>query len=104
MAEAPLDSPAPPTPPTPESGPVSPIDPAAATPSTEATQNTPSAVAAAPSEVGGEALDQVSIEELLKQASFEDPSAVGAGPAAEAADFKLHYFQQVIQDAEVSSI
>jgi flagellar motor switch protein FliN/FliY len=53
-----------------------------------------------------EALDEVSIEELLKQASFEDPSAVtgSGGPADAAADFKLPNFQQVIQDAQVSSI
>lgn len=50
-------------------------------------------------------LDQVSIDELLKQASFEDPSALGsANPAADAADFKLPNFQQVMQDAQVSSI
>jgi flagellar motor switch protein FliN/FliY len=50
-------------------------------------------------------LDQVSIDELLKQASFEDPAALGsANPAADAADFKLPNFQQVMQDAQVSSI
>src|SRR5690349_19777562 len=50
-------------------------------------------------------LDQVSIEELLKQANFEDPAALGASnPAAGAADFKLPNFQQVMQDAQVSSI
>ncbi|HEY8750088.1 MAG TPA: flagellar motor switch protein FliN [Tepidisphaeraceae bacterium] len=51
-----------------------------------------------------DSIDQVSIEELLRQASFEDPSAVGGGPAAEANEFKLPSFQQVIQDAQVSSI
>src|SRR5690348_13226115 len=50
-------------------------------------------------------LDQVSIDELLKQASFEDPAALGGAAAApEAADFKLPNFQQVMQDAQVSSI
>ena len=50
-------------------------------------------------------LDQVSIDELLKQASFEDPAAIGGAAAApDAADFKLPNFQQVMQDAQVSSI
>ena len=50
-------------------------------------------------------LDQVSIDELLKQASFEDPAAFGGAAAApDAADFKLPNFQQVMQDAQVSSI
>ena len=83
--------------------------------STEAGASTPSIEAAA-ADGGAEALaaelaanppelDQVSIDELLKQASFEDPAAfAGANPAADAADFKLPNFQQVIQDAQVSSI
>ena len=85
-------------------------------------------------------MDQASIDELLRQASFEDPAALeaaalaaaaagepaaspfGAGPAGAAAsaspsppvpqavvlpdapDFKLPNFQQVMQDAQVSSI
>ena len=89
-------------------------------------------------------MDQAAIDELLRQASFEDPSAMspaapagGAAPAAapaapapagnapsaaasfdasafaaghdlaalpDAADFKLPNFQQVMQDAQVSSI
>ena len=50
-------------------------------------------------------LDQISIDDLLKQASFEDPAALGAALAApDAADFKLPNFQQVMQDAQVSSI
>jgi flagellar motor switch protein FliN/FliY len=69
-------------------------------------------------------IDQASIDELLKQASFEDPAAfmeaagVPAGspapavpPVAEvtasmpdAAGFKLPNFQQGMQDAQVSSI
>jgi flagellar motor switch protein FliN/FliY len=82
-------------------------------------------------------MDQASIDELLRQASFEDPAALeaaalaaaaagapgaspfGAGAAADAssrspaasavvlpdtADFKLPNFQQVMQDAQVSSI
>jgi flagellar motor switch protein FliN/FliY len=67
-------------------------------------------------------IDQASIDELLKQASFEDPASfieaavasagAGAGSAAgevaasmpETAGFKLPNFQQVMQDAQVSSI
>jgi len=45
------------------------------------------------------------IEELLKQANFEDPTAmVGAVAAPEASEFKLPNIQQVMQDAQVSSI
>jgi flagellar motor switch protein FliN/FliY len=95
----------------PEPGASGPGEPAAATqPSTDTTQSAPAPVAtaatAAPGapEASGDALDQISIEELLKQASFEDPSAVGAAPGAEASEFKLPNFQQVIQDAQVSSI
>jgi flagellar motor switch protein FliN/FliY len=52
-----------------------------------------------------EGLDSLSIEELLKQASFEDPNALGvASIAPDAKDFKLPNFQQVIKDAQVSSI
>jgi flagellar motor switch protein FliN/FliY len=52
-----------------------------------------------------DSLDQVSIEELLKQASFEDPSAMsGGGSAPNASQFKLPDFQQVMMDAQVSSI
>jgi flagellar motor switch protein FliN len=71
-------------------------------------------------------IDQASIDELLKQASFEDPAsfieAAGAaaatspgasasaagghtgGPLPDTAGFKLPNFQQVMQDAQVSSI
>ena len=61
-------------------------------------------------------IDQASIDELLKQASFEDPSAFAtsesdtaldpreAGLTPDAAGFKLPNFQQVMQDAQVSSI
>lgn len=75
-----------------------------------------SSSSAAPASESGP-LDQTSIDELLKQASFEDPLASVAGASAEAApgaaplpklpqasDFKLPDFQQVIQDAQVSSI
>jgi flagellar motor switch protein FliN len=55
---------------------------------------------------GDSMLDQASIDELLKQASFEAPTA---GPTSsptlpDVNEFKLPNFQQVIQDAQVSSI
>src|SRR5436305_4450041 len=68
------------------------------------------------SDVDFSALDQSSIDELLKQASFEAPgetppvaaaaAPVGAAVMAppDAADFKLPAFQQAIADAQVSSI
>jgi flagellar motor switch protein FliN len=40
---------------------------------------------------------------LLKQANFDDPGAMGMA-APDASDFKLPDFQQVMQDAQVSSI
>jgi len=51
-------------------------------------------------------VDQAAIDELLKQANFEDPSAVSpdAAAAIAAAPFDLPNFQQVMQDAQVSSI
>src|SRR4051794_38320690 len=72
---------------------------------------------------GGDAfsLDQASIDELLQQASFEDPSAIdprgsaaqpaadggaqaAAPPVPDAGRFDFPSFQQVMQDAQVSSI
>ena len=54
------------------------------------------------------ALDQASIDELLKQASFDAPDTPEVEappmPGADAAEFKLPSFQQVIADAQVSSI
>jgi len=91
------------TPPTPEPGAAGPIDSSAASPPpTDTTQ--PSAAGVTATTEAPDGLDQVSIEELLKQASFEDPAAVGAAPASEASEFTLPNFQQVIQDAQVSSI
>lgn len=51
-------------------------------------------------------IDQAAIDELLKQANFEDPSAIPGGTAAlpETSNFDLPNFQQVLQDAQVSSI
>ena len=50
-----------------------------------------------------ETLDQTAIDELLKAASFDDPSTA-ADAARDAADFKLPDLEQVMQDAQVSSI
>jgi len=60
------------------------------------------------------AADHAAIEELLRQANFEDPSAVAsaagasagasAPPLPDAAPFDLPNFQQVMQDAQASSI
>ncbi len=57
--------------------------------------------------LGGEGgINQADIDELLKQASFDDPSAVSGHPdvASDAGSFSLPNFQQVMQDAQVSSI
>jgi flagellar motor switch protein FliN/FliY len=51
--------------------------------------------------------DQAAIDELLKQASFDDPDAVAtpdAAIAAGASNIDLPSFQQVMADAQVSSI
>jgi len=77
------------------------------------------AAADAAADISG--IDQAAIDEILKQASFEDPSqAIGeakAAPASAAADaatatatlpsgesLKLPNFQQVMQEAQVNSI
>ena len=56
-------------------------------------------------------LDAASIEELLKQARFEDPTAMDQAAAASEGgampdldEFKLPNFQQVMRDAQASSI
>jgi flagellar motor switch protein FliN/FliY len=51
-------------------------------------------------------IDQAAIDELLKQANFEDPASIPGGIAAlpETSNFDLPNFQQVLQDAQVSSI
>ena len=100
---------------TPASPPPDPGQPTAAPsqPQADVPANPPQAVDAkaeptadaAATEPGADALDQLSIEELLKQASFEDPAALGeAAPATDAEPFKLPNFQQVIQEAQVSHI
>ena len=52
-------------------------------------------------------LDQTAIDELLKQANFEDPSALPPEAAAElpeTSSFELPNFHQAMADAQVSSI
>src|SRR3954466_5833143 len=58
---------------------------------------------------GSGEFDQSAIDELLKQANFEDPSALPADAVAAASlpdtsNFELPNFQQAMQDAQVSSI
>lgn len=68
---------------------------------------------------GDVSVDQAAIDELLKQAAFDDPSALSAAPGDDAAapagdtaaetapvgdDFPLPNFSQVVQDAQVSNI
>jgi len=64
----------------------------------------PEAAASGPTDAEvDEAAEAAKVEELLKQASFEDPSGPGS-PAGDAQPFNLPSFQQVMQDAQVSSI
>lgn len=66
----------------------------------------PLAAGSAMDESAGE-LDSAAIDELLKAATFEDPVAAGSSHMDSgdgAGDFKLPDFQQVMQDAQVSSI
>jgi flagellar motor switch protein FliN/FliY len=86
---------------TPPSDPIAsaPAEAIAAAPVEAAPADAPAADAAMPD------VDQAAIDELLKQANFEDPSAVSPDAAAIAtAPFDLPNFQQVMQDAQVSSI
>jgi flagellar motor switch protein FliN/FliY len=88
----------------------------AAAPTADAAATTDAEAAASSAEAANlDSLDQFSIEELLKQANFEDPSAAAAGgtpasggesPAAipGAEPFQFPGFQQAMQDAQVSSI
>ena len=83
--------------------------PVAADPSSP--QSASSAVDAAAAPSGDEfAADSASIEELLRQANFEDPAALGLGgvpgapPAPDAPGFEFPSLQQVVQDAQASSI
>jgi flagellar motor switch protein FliN/FliY len=84
---------------------VAPVQPAPADP-------VEAALAAGGADAQAPTPDAFSIEELLKQASFDDPAKLqdaqtpeaAAAAAAIAAEFKLPNFQQVMQDAQVSSI
>lgn len=94
--------------------PETPIDPAASPaspapdPYLEALEELNSAApAAATTEDSSGDLDAAAIDELLKAATFDDPVAAGSShmDSSEAlGDFKLPDFQQVMQDAQVSSI
>ena len=87
-------------------------EPASAGASSPAPDMTANPMNSAPAEAGSPAenpelaaADQAAIDELLKQANFEDPSVVAEmPPAPDAAPFDLPSFQQVIADAQVSSI
>jgi flagellar motor switch protein FliN/FliY len=86
-----------------------PADAAAAVPTPQAVDAALAAATAATASTSAPAettaADQAAIDELLKQASFDDPSALaGAAPAGDAEPFPLPNFQQVMQDAQVSSI
>src|SRR3954447_10383820 len=80
--------------------------PSASTPPSQSASPTASGPA------GGDefAADSASIEELLRQANFEDPAALGLGgtpgspPAPDAPGFEFPSLQQVVQDAQASSI
>jgi flagellar motor switch protein FliN len=77
--------------------------PPAATPAaTLPAQDSSAAATAAAATMETDGPDQAAIDELLKQASFDDPSALHGTPDAE--QFPLPNFQQVMQDAQVSSI
>ncbi|HEV2296755.1 MAG TPA: flagellar motor switch protein FliN [Tepidisphaeraceae bacterium] len=80
---------------------------AAHSPPAESPTDATAAAIAAPGDMG--ANQQAEIDELLKQASFEDPSMHSGGdggelPASDGEQFPLPNFQQVMQDAQVSSI
>ena len=98
-----------------------PLDPNAAPPESSPAESVPAPepalvdaaaqpeAAATATADGGEAMfDQAAIDELLKQANFEDPTALPAGEAAsvlpDTSNFELPNFQQAMQDAQVSSI
>jgi flagellar motor switch protein FliN/FliY len=101
------DEEAPATNPTPAEDPATTATPEAAAPATKEVAAPDSATTTA---TATEELDPSAIDELLKSASFDDGSAAAAGaavggdPAESAADFKLPDFQQVMRDAQVSSI
>jgi flagellar motor switch protein FliN/FliY len=107
---------------TPDADAVPPASPddaaAAAVPTPDAPVDAPDTIPpidlSARSDSAAVSLDSFSIDELLSQASFEDPATFGGAAAAGAdaapgaadgaADFKLPSFQQAMQDAQASSI
>ena len=83
--------------------------PAAAAPAADAAapaEFTPAPAAAESSSATATAeMDEASIEELLKQASFEEPAASAAAAVdVKTESLELPNFKQVIQDAQISSI
>ncbi|HVT88379.1 MAG TPA: flagellar motor switch protein FliN [Tepidisphaeraceae bacterium] len=94
--------------PAPDPTPVAAPDVAAAeTASPDTTASDAVAQAVAPPETGGSAtIDPAGIDELLKQAQFDDATSASAGaPMPDgAAPFELANLQQVMRDAQVSSI
>lgn len=89
-----------------ETDPTNPADPA--DPIAAAMNNADAANASALADIeaalaAGEASDQ-SIDELLKSASFEDPTAVDGANLTAGTEFKLPNFSQVMADAQASSI
>ena len=98
--------------PTPPDSPATP-EPAAAPAPEPAAPAAPGPVSGIPeSATSQEDANQAAIDELLRQASFEDASAAVPAPAAaiaappppDAAPFELPNLQQVMQEAQVSSI
>jgi flagellar motor switch protein FliN len=90
-----------------QSVPAAGASPAPAAPSAEAASSSSpaSSPATAASAADSLAANSAEVDELLKQASFEDPSPAGnVPPAPEAEPFNLPAFQQAMNDAQVSSI
>jgi len=95
------------------SAPAAPIDPTPQTDATLAAADPAPPPAANPNDPFG-GLDQASIDELLRQASFDDPAAAAATAGKDSATavaelpdtspMNLPNFNQVIRDAQVSSI
>jgi flagellar motor switch protein FliN/FliY len=77
--------------------------PAAAPVPSQAAVSTPQSPPPSAAEVVDSASDQAAIDELLKQATQDDPAVTGP-VAPDAARVELPDFRQVIQDAQASSI
>jgi flagellar motor switch protein FliN/FliY len=81
------------------------INPQDGAPQEAAPQSDP--LGAMPEADGNQSTDQAAIDELLKQASFDDPSAVvepSQAPAPEVEPISLPNFSQVMREAQASSI